>query len=634
MATPIRVLILEDRPADADLIVSELRRAGFDPDVRRVDTETGFTAALDASLDLILADYQLPGWNGIKALVVLKASGLDIPFIIVSGTIGEDIAVAAMRNGAEDFLIKDRLARLGPAVKQSLERKCLRAERQQAEKELRRSEERFRDLFENANDLIQSVRPDGTFLYVNRAWREALGYSAEEVAGLSMQDIIDPSCMSHCMAMFQRVLAGEKLPRVEAMFRTKDGRTIHLEGSSNCRFEDGQPVSTRSIFRDITERKQAAEVLQRTERLYRSAIAAAGAVPYDYDYQTRTYLFIGEGIEQLTGYRPEEISGPLWRQIIQESVMLGEAAGLGKDDAAQRVLRGEIRHWRSDMRIITRDGKTRWLSDVSVQKLDDAGRVIGSTGILQDITERKKAEVSIRKLNRTYAVWSAINQLIVRERDPQTILDGACRIAVEKGGLRLALITSPETQGDGLKLAAHAGASPDTLAILGKIFAAPRRQASFTSKAFTTGVHSICNDIEHDPQAAPWREAALKRGYRSSVMLPLKSGKSVIGTFNLYAGEPGFFDADEMALLDELARDISFALEVTRQETQRREAEEALKQRAADLERFHRLSVGRELQMIELKKEVNEFAALAGRIPPHDLSFLERQTVKTGSDHE
>jgi PAS domain S-box-containing protein len=129
------------------------------------------------------------------------------------------------------------------------------AERRQAERQLKESEERYRDLFENASDLIQSVAPDGSLIYVNRAWREALGYSEEEVGTLSLFDIIHPDSLDHCTEMFKRVMSGEKLAHVEAMFVTKEGRTITVEGSVSCSLKEGQPVATRSIFRDITERK-------------------------------------------------------------------------------------------------------------------------------------------------------------------------------------------------------------------------------------------------------------------------------------------------------------------------------------------------------------------------------------------
>lgn len=125
------------------------------------------------------------------------------------------------------------------------------------EESLKESEERYHDLLENANDLVQSVNANGSFLYVNRAWKELMGYTDEEIAGMRVFDIIASSCRDHCMTVFQRVMSGEKIHRVEVEFVAKDGRVIILEGSVNCSFVDGRPVATRSIFRDITERKLA-----------------------------------------------------------------------------------------------------------------------------------------------------------------------------------------------------------------------------------------------------------------------------------------------------------------------------------------------------------------------------------------
>jgi PAS domain S-box-containing protein len=168
------------------------------------------------------------------------------------------------------------------------------------------------------------------------------------------------------------------------------------------------------------QRIQAEGSLRRTEELYRRAIGGAGAVAYAYDYRTKSYSFMGEGIEQLTGYPAHEISSGLWLRIVQESAMTGEAAGLDKREAARRVETGELHHWRCDMRILTREGKSRWLSDASVQHLDEAGRVIGSMGILEDITERKQAELSALAM-------SKLGQSLISA----TTLDEAARLLVQ-----------------------------------------------------------------------------------------------------------------------------------------------------------------------------------------------------------
>ena len=126
---------------------------------------------------------------------------------------------------------------------------------------LQESEVRYRDLFENAGDLIQSITPDGRFIYTNHAWQKALGYSMAELDELSLTDIIHPESLEHCMQVFHRVMSGEDVGKVEAIFVARDGREIVVEGKVNCRVVGGKPVATRGIFRDITERKQAEQAL-------------------------------------------------------------------------------------------------------------------------------------------------------------------------------------------------------------------------------------------------------------------------------------------------------------------------------------------------------------------------------------
>lgn len=120
MTRPIRLLILEDNPNDAELAIYELERAGFEPDWVRVDTESAFVQRLDPNLDLIIADFKLPQFNGLEALRRVRERNLEVPVILVSGTIGEEMAVRLIKEGAADYLLKDRLTRLGVAVDQAL----------------------------------------------------------------------------------------------------------------------------------------------------------------------------------------------------------------------------------------------------------------------------------------------------------------------------------------------------------------------------------------------------------------------------------------------------------------------------------------------------------------------------------
>jgi two-component sensor histidine kinase/CheY-like chemotaxis protein len=171
--TQLRVLILEDRPEDAELIADELRRSGFEPQWERVETEPTFLARLAPPPDVILADYSMPEMDAGRALSLLQERALRIPFIVVSGTIGEDVAVSVMRQGAADFLLKDRMGRLGSAVKRALVENALRAERTLAENQLQASEVRFH-AFMRYNPALAFIKDEsGRIIYVNHAGDDA-----------------------------------------------------------------------------------------------------------------------------------------------------------------------------------------------------------------------------------------------------------------------------------------------------------------------------------------------------------------------------------------------------------------------------------------------------------------------------
>src|SRR5437868_5056733 len=133
MNRALRVLMAEDNAADAELILYELRKAGFKPEAHRVETEKAFRESLNRGWDIILVDYSMPSFNGLRALQILVHTGLEAPCILVSGSIAEDVAIAAMKEGAADYVLKDRLARLGPAVRQALEKSGLEKARRQSE---------------------------------------------------------------------------------------------------------------------------------------------------------------------------------------------------------------------------------------------------------------------------------------------------------------------------------------------------------------------------------------------------------------------------------------------------------------------------------------------------------------------
>ncbi|HEY9707194.1 MAG TPA: PAS domain S-box protein, partial [Oculatellaceae cyanobacterium] len=163
----------------------------------------------------------------------------------------------------------------------------------QAEAAQRESEERYQDLFENANDLIQSVSLDSKIIYVNRAWRETLGYNEAEIPKLSMLDVIHPDYQAHYMEIFGRVMSGEMVNDIEVVFISKTGREIALEGSANCKFVDSKPIATRSIFRNITKRKQAEQELRESTEIIHSLYEVTTNVQLSFDQRLQQLLEMG-----------------------------------------------------------------------------------------------------------------------------------------------------------------------------------------------------------------------------------------------------------------------------------------------------------------------------------------------------
>ena len=204
---------------------------------------------------------------------------------------------------------------------------------------------------------------------------------------------------------------------------------------------------------------------------------------------------------------------------------------------SQRVERARtVGDFAAEFRILLPDGNIRWVAARGCVR-ESSGGAVGLAGVDRDITEQRRAEQRIRQLNRVYSVLSDINQTIVRENNPQKMLSEACRIAVENGEFRMAWIGLRSAPGGQLVVAAHAGATDDTLEILHSMLQGEqsRDECAFTAHAMQTGEHGVCNDLASDDRAASWRDIALQRGYRGMASLPLKSGEMLIGIFNLYA---------------------------------------------------------------------------------------------------
>jgi PAS domain S-box-containing protein len=261
MEQALRILILEDLPSDAELMVYELRQAQIAHSYRRVADRKDFVAALEANWpDLILSDFHLPGFDGLEALTLAQATRPDTPFIFVSGAMGEEVAIDAVKRGATDYVLKDRLSRLGPAVQRALREAEERRERRQAEALLRESEEKYRLLVKNLPAVVYKGYADCTVDFIDEKVEELTSYSKIEFDTRRMKwnDVLLPEDHPQFKAAFQKGLKESGSYIREYRIRRKDGEVIWIQdrGQIICG-PDGRVEYISGVFFDVTERRYA-----------------------------------------------------------------------------------------------------------------------------------------------------------------------------------------------------------------------------------------------------------------------------------------------------------------------------------------------------------------------------------------
>ncbi len=259
MAEPLRVLLVEDNEDDALLLLRRLKAEGFDPDWLRVENAAGLRSALTArAWDVVLADYALPQFSGTEALDVVMKTGLDIPVILVSGTIGEEIAIAAMRAGAVDYIMKDKLGRLGPSIRREVAEARIRADKRKADEELRESARRWQTTFDSITDAICLLDKDGRMLQCNKAHHRFLDKPEAEVIGEKCYKLVHAGegFLEHCP--FQKTLRSKSHEESEVFER---GRWLYV-AVDPILDESGSLTGAVHIMADITPRKKAEALVQ------------------------------------------------------------------------------------------------------------------------------------------------------------------------------------------------------------------------------------------------------------------------------------------------------------------------------------------------------------------------------------
>lgn len=264
MGIPLRVLIVEDSEDDTLLLTRELRQAGYDPVYKRVDTAQAMSAQIKKQKwDIVIADYVMPRFSGLRALKVLRDSGLDLPFMIISGKIGEDTAVEAMKAGVHDFFMKDNLARLGPAIHRELKEAAVRKERKMAEEALRVQAQ----IIDQIHDSVVSTDLEGYVTSWNKGAEKMFGLSAKEALGKHVALVYPEDQHEFLQNEVIKPLKEKGTHEVEVRLRRASGDDFYAHLSlSVLRDGEGRVTGMIGYSVDITERKQAEEELRQTTR--------------------------------------------------------------------------------------------------------------------------------------------------------------------------------------------------------------------------------------------------------------------------------------------------------------------------------------------------------------------------------
>ncbi len=386
----LKILLVDDSPADAELLLGHLKDAGYEVDARRVDTEAAYAEALLGECDLILSDYAMPRFSALRALRLARERRPGVPFIVVSGTIGEETAVEVMRLGAVDCLSKDRLGRLGPAVDRAVTGARLRRERKEMEATLRESEAWLRTVTETAQVGLVVVDEEHRYRYANPAYARMMGFPSSELVGCKVADMHPDLYLTRIAERLNRAFAGERVT-VEAQI-PMDGQERTFSVSYQLGLHETKPMVVVVVV-DITEHRRIEAALRNSEGRFARAMQALmeGCQIISRDWR---YLFVND-VAARQGHRTaSDLLGRKLSEVypgIEQSEMYGVLQ--------QCMADGQPRHVENEF---TEEGVARCF-ELVVQPVPEGLFVLSL-----DITERKRAEKELRERLEELQRWHAI----------------------------------------------------------------------------------------------------------------------------------------------------------------------------------------------------------------------------------
>ena len=436
-APRIRLLLIEDDAIDRQEFTRFVRDRNLPYDVTVAPNLSEARRQLAATVfDIIFTDHRLPDGTAFDLFAGRDTAGDQI-VILATGAGDEETAARAVRAGMRDYLVKDLarayLRRLPQQIDAALtERSLLR--------QLRENEARLRDLFDSTSDLIQSVAPDGQVLFVNRSWRETLGYAADEMGRLNIFSVLDPACAGHCQAVLAQVVAGQEVGPVEMTLRTKAGRAVLLEGRVTVRREGGKRVSTWGVFRDITERALAESAARLADQRLSDLLAVSSAVIFACAAEPPfAATFVSPSARLVWGYEPARFGQPgFWAEHIHADDRARVQEGLHQAAA----LGGCVQRYR----FRRSDGAWRWAQDDVRLGLAEGTTTRQLVGVMRDITDEVTKDATIRAFQERTLRFQGV-LLVLHDRAAVSFED-FLRVAIELASTALDVSSTSLWLGD------------------------------------------------------------------------------------------------------------------------------------------------------------------------------------------
>ena len=582
MEKPLRILIVEDNTSDVEIVKRLLNKGGFHFTDKVVDSKEEFLSAMaDFEPELILCDYSMPRFDGMRALLIRKEMAPLTPFILVTGSVNEEVAVECMKAGADDYVLKQNLIRLIPAVKAALEKQQTIRMRQEAEAALRISEERFKQIAEAAGEFIWEIDSDGLYTYVNKISEGILGYSSNEIVGKKhFYDFFVPELAEQLKKdAFQAFADKSGFKRFENANIHKDGHIVILSTTGMPVLDaEGNLLGYRGVDTDITEQKKAELALRESEERFRNLYSnmAEGVclqkLVFDHHGKAIDYQIIGvnQQYENILGIKQEDVVGKLASEVYNYSPapylpVYSSVVNTGIPYTFESFYEPMNKHF-----------------SISVSPWDKDGFAT----IFADITHRVKAEEVLRQermMLRTL-IDHIPDSIFVKDAQARKIISNPADLLI-------------------MQLATEAEA-------IGK------------------------TDLELYPGESG-------QAWYNDDMSVITTGQPLLNKEGYYIDENGnkrWQVTSKIPLKDE-AGNITGLVGIGHDITKQRQTEEEIRQKVKELAlsndeltRFNRLAIGREMRMIELKQHCNRLSTQLGLAEPYNLDFLKQDVSQMYDD--